>query len=202
VQKIFLTLIGAVAVFAAALPANAGNGEPPIEGIVQNFIPLDKPLPAPSTPVVSKDEGPITLDRFQGKFVVLNFWATWCDPCIRELPSLHRLNAQFAGDDFAVVLISQDRGGFKQTGRFLKKLKVDIADNFIDEKLKFSRAIAVRSLPTTIFLGPDGNEIGRLIGSAEWDEPEAIALIDYYRKHTDKTTETGSAMEEKPGISG
>lgn len=201
-RKIFLTLIGAVGVIAAVLPANAGDGEPPIEGIVQNFIPLDKPLPAPSTPVVSKDEGPITLDRFQGKFVVLNFWATWCGPCIRELPSLHRLNAQFAGDDFAVVLISQDRGGFRQTGRFLKKLKVDIADNFIDEKLKFSRAIAVRSLPTTIFLGPDGNEIGRLIGSAEWDEPEAIALIDYYRKHTGKTAATGSAMEEKPGISG
>lgn len=192
-RKIFLTLIGAVAVIAAAMPANAGDGEAPIIGIVQNFIPLDKPLPAPPTPVVSKDEGPITLDRFQGKFIVLNFWATWCGPCIRELPSLNRLNAQFAGDDFAVVLISQDRGGFKQTDRFLKKLKVDIADNFIDEKLKFSRAIAVRSLPTTIFLGPDGKEIGRLVGSAEWDEPEAVALIDYYRKHTGKAAVTGTS---------
>ena len=184
------------------MPANAEDGEPPIEGIVQNFEPLDKPLPAPPTPVVSKDEGPITLDRFQGKFVVLNFWATWCGPCIRELPSLNRLNAQFAGDDFAVVLISQDRGGFKQTGRFLKKLKVDIPDNFIDEKLKFSRAIAVRSLPTTIFLGPDGKEIGRLVGSAEWDEPEAVALIDYYRKHTGKSAETGSLSEGKPETAG
>lgn len=200
-RKIFFTLVGAVAFFAAALPATAGDGEPPIEGIVQNFMPLDKPLPAPPTPVVSKDDGPITLDRFQGKFVVLNFWATWCGPCIRELPSLNRLNAQFAGDDFAVVLISQDRGGFKQTNRFLKKLKVDIADNFIDEKLKFSRAIAVRSLPTTIFLGPDGNEIGRLVGSAEWDEPEAVALIDYYRKHTEKPVKTGGLEEEYPGSS-
>ena len=198
----FLTLIGAVAVIAAAMPASAGDGEPPIEGSVQNFIPLDKPLPAPPVPVASKDAGPITLDRFQGKFVVLNFWATWCGPCIRELPSLHRLNAQFAGDDFAVVLISQDRGGFKQTDRFLKKLEVDIADNFIDEKLKLSRAIAVRSLPTTIFLGADGKEIGRLVGSAEWDEPEAVALIDYYRKHTEKTAKTGGVIEEKPEISG
>ncbi len=194
-RKTFLTLIGAVAFIAAAMPANAGDGEPPIEGTVQNFIPLDKPLPVPPTPVVSKDEGPITLDRFQGKFIVLNFWATWCGPCIRELPSLNRLNGQYGGDDFAVVLISQDRGGFKQTARFLKKLKVDIADNYIDEKLKFSRAIGVRSLPTTILLGPDGNEIGRLVGSTEWDEPEAIALIDFYREHTEKTAKTGSLIK-------
>jgi hypothetical protein len=51
----------------------------------------------------------------------------------------------------------------------------------------------VRSLPTTVLLGPDGNEIGRLVGSAEWDEPEAVALIDYYRKHADKAAETGTS---------
>jgi thiol-disulfide isomerase/thioredoxin len=192
-RNILLRLMGAAAVIAVAMPANADHGEAPIEGIVQNFFELDKPVAAPPTPVVSKDEGPITLDRFQGKFVVLNFWATWCGPCIRELPSLNRLNAQFAGDDFAVVLISQDRGGFKQTDRFLKKLKIDIPDAFIDEKLKFSRAIAVRSLPTTILIGPDGNEVGRLTGSAEWDEPEAIALIDFYRAHFKKPAETGAS---------
>ncbi|MFT5180949.1 MAG: thiol-disulfide isomerase/thioredoxin [Alphaproteobacteria bacterium] len=192
-RNILLRLMGAAAVIAVAMPANADHGEAPIEGIVQNFFELDKPVAAPPTPVVSKDEGPITLDRFQGKFVVLNFWATWCGPCIRELPSLNRLNAQFAGDDFAVVLISQDRNGFKQTDRFLKKLKIDIPDAFIDEKLKFSRAIGVRSLPTTILIGPDGNEVGRLTGSAEWDEPEAIALIDFYRAHFKKPAETGAS---------
>ncbi len=202
-RDLLLTLMGAAAIIAVTMPASADHGKAPIEGIVQNFFELDKPVAAPPTPVVSKDEGPITLDRFRGKFVVLNFWATWCGPCIRELPSLNRLNAQFAGDDFAVVLISQDRGGFKQTDRFLKKLKIDIADRFIDEKLKFSRAIGVKSLPTTILLDPDGNEVGRLIGSAEWDEPEAIALIDFYRAHAkttlgEKPTETGSVKEEKP----
>ena len=201
-RNFFLTLMGAAAVIAVTMPANADHGEAPIEGIVQNFFELDKPVAAPPTPVVSKDEGPITLDRFRGKFVVLNFWATWCGPCIRELPSLNRLNAKFAGDNFAVVLISQDRGGFKQTDRFLKKLKIDIPDAFIDEKLKYSRAIGVRSLPTTILIDPDGNEVGRLTGSAEWDEPEAIALIDFYRAHVKKPAETGSATEAKPEISG
>jgi len=195
VRKFFLTLLGAAAVIAVTVPAGAGAGEPPIAGSVQNFVPSDKPLPVPSTPVVSKDAGPITLDRFQGKFVVLNFWATWCGPCVRELPSLQRLNAKFAGDDFAVVLISQDRGGFEKTGPFLQKLGIDIPHNFIDEKLKFSHAIAVRGLPTTILLGPDGIEIGRLVGPAEWDEPEAVALINYYRDRTKKAAASGGLTD-------
>ena len=194
----FLTLTGAIALVAATVSAQAEHGEAPIEGIVQNFFELEEPIAAPDTPVVSKDEGPITLDRFEGKFVVLNFWATWCGPCIRELPSLDRLNAKFAGDDFAVVLISQDRGGFKQTDRFLKKLKVTIPDNFIDEKLKYSRAIGVRSLPTTILIGPDGKEVGRLAGAAEWDEPEAVALIEFYRAHFKDGPQTGAADDSQP----
>lgn len=202
----FLTLIRTAALMGATLAvtasASADHGAAPIEGIMQNFFELEKPVAAPNTPFISKDEGPITLDRFRGKFVVLNFWATWCGPCLRELPSLHRLNAQFAGDDFAVVLISQDRGGFEQTDRFLKKLEVAIPDNFIDEKLKYSRAIGVRSLPTTILIGPDGNEIGRLVGAAEWDEPEAVALIDFYRAHFGKDAETGGAAKDKSEKSG
>ncbi len=159
--------------------ANADSG-PPIAGQIQNYEPLDAPLPVPDVAVLARKDGPITLDRFKGKFVVLNFWATWCGPCIRELPSLERLNTALGGEKAQVVLISQDRGGFKQTDRFLKKLKVDFPENFIDERLKFSRAIGVVSLPTTIFIGADGMEVGRLVGSAEWDSPEALELINWY----------------------
>jgi thiol-disulfide isomerase/thioredoxin len=159
--------------------ANTDSG-PPIEGQVQNYEPLLPPLPVPDVTVLAQKDGPITLDRFKGKFVVLNFWATWCGPCIRELPSLERLNTELGGEKAQVVLISQDRDGFKQTDRFLKKLKVNLPDNFIDERLKFSRAISVGSLPTTILIGPDGMELGRLVGSAEWDSPEALDLINWY----------------------
>ena len=159
--------------------ANADSG-PPIEGQVQNYEPLDAPLAFPDVTVLAQEDGPVTLDRFKGKFVVLNFWATWCGPCIRELPSLDRLNTELGGEKAQVVLISQDRGGFKQTDRFLKKLKVDFPDNFIDERLKLSRAIGVVSLPTTILIDADGMEVGRLIGAAEWDSPEALELVNWY----------------------
>jgi thiol-disulfide isomerase/thioredoxin len=189
-MKVFLFTISAALALViwgpvgAIAGADADSG-PPIEGQVQNYEPLDPPLAVPDVTVLTRKDGPITLDRFKGKFVVLNFWATWCGPCIRELPSLERLNTELGGENAQVVLISQDRGGFKQTDRFLKKLKVDFPDNFIDERLKFSRAIGVVSLPTTIFIGPDGMEVGRLVGTAEWDSPEALELINWYVEKAD-----------------
>jgi len=185
-MKVFLFAV--TAAFAIAiigppgLPGDAAaDSGPPIAGQVQNYEPVATPVAVPDVTVLDREDGPVTLDRFKGKFVVLNFWATWCGPCIRELPSLARLNTALGGETAQVVLVSQDRGGFKQTNRFLKKLQVDFPDSFIDERLKFSRAIGVVSLPTTILIGPDGKEVGRLVGHAEWDSPEALALIDWYR---------------------
>ena len=189
-MKVFLFKTVAAFALVMSVPlglqdsANADSG-PPIAGQVQNYEPLEAPLPVPDVPVLDQKDGPITFDRFKGKFLVVNFWATWCGPCIRELPSLDRLNTALDGEKAQVVLISQDRGGFKQTDRFLKKLKVDFPDNFVDERLKFSRAIGVVSLPTTILIGPDGLEIGRLVGSAEWDSPEALELINWYIDRAD-----------------
>tara|TARA_A100001037_G_C15016083_1_gene574027 strand:+ start:332 stop:907 length:576 start_codon:yes stop_codon:yes gene_type:complete len=185
-MKVFLSTVATAFLLAilspqvAPTPAVADSG-PPIAGQVQNYEPRETALAIPDVPVLGKADGSVTLDRFKGKFVVLNFWATWCGPCVRELPSLARLNTELGGEKALVVLISQDRGGFKQTDRFLKKLRVDFPDNFIDERLKFSRAIGVAFLPTTILIGPDGKEVGRLVGHAEWDSPEALELIDWYR---------------------
>lgn len=160
-------------------PVLAESG-PPIEGEIQNFEAFSEPLETTDVTVLTKDGGTTTLEQFRGKFVVLNFWATWCGPCIRELPSLERLNAALPDDKALVVLVSQDRGGFKQTERFLKKLDVEFPDNFVDERLRFSRALGVVSLPTTILIAPDGREVGRLVGAAEWDSPEALALVNWY----------------------
>jgi thiol-disulfide isomerase/thioredoxin len=181
-------LFAAVAVFAlAAGPAGDVRAEsgPPVGGQVQYYEALGEPVPIPDVTVLAKGEGAVSLDRFRGKFVVLNFWATWCGPCIRELPSLERLNAALGGEKALVVLISQDRGGFPQTDRFLQRLGVDFPDKFIDEKLRFSRAIGVGSLPTTILIDPDGREVGRLVGTAEWDSPEALDLVNWYVAQAD-----------------
>ncbi len=180
--KLFLTLIVIASIFVS-VSAYSDHGKPPIQGIVNNFTELSRPAPASITPLLSRDQGQITLETYHGKFVLLNIWATWCVPCMHELPSLSRLNAQLSDENFQVILVSQDRGGFKQTDKFLKKHKIDISGAFIDNKLKYSRAMKINAIPTTILIGPTGTEIGRLVGSIEWDHPEAIALINYYLKH-------------------
>jgi thiol-disulfide isomerase/thioredoxin len=166
--------------FGSTLSTSLADSGPPIEGQVQNYEAFAEPLGTSDVTVLAKDGSAASLDQFKGKFIVLNFWATWCGPCVRELPSLERLDAALPEDKAQVVLISQDRGGFKQTERFLKKLKVNFPDNFIDERLKYSRSIGVVSLPTTVFLDTNGKEVGRLVGTAEWDSPEALALVNWY----------------------
>ena len=174
---------------SAAVSAESG---PLIEGQVQNYEAFPEPIETSDVTVLTKDGGKTTLEQFKGKFVVLNFWATWCGPCIRELPSLERLDAALPDDKAQVVLVSQDRGGFKQTERFLNKLNVNFPDNFVDERLKFSRSIGVVSLPTTILIAPDGKEVGRLVGTAEWDSPEALALVNWYLDQDAKASKNGS----------
>jgi thiol-disulfide isomerase/thioredoxin len=193
--KLFLTVIGVTSIFVP-VSAYSDHGKPPIKGIVNNFIELSRPAPAPITPLLSRDQGQITLESFLGKFVLLNFWATWCVPCVRELPSLSRLNAQLSDENFQVVLVSQDRTGFKQTDKFIEKHKIDIPQAFIDNKLKYSRAMDINSIPTTILIGTDGVEIGRLVGSIEWDHKEAIALINYYLGHKIKEKNNISLLKK------
>lgn len=173
-----VALTAVIVVFAAFYYDNQRDA-PPVVGSMQNFIVADKPVPAPAVSVIARDGSRVTLDRYRGKLVVLNFWATWCAPCVRELPSLQRLSRRLS-DDGVVILISQDRGGFERVTPFLDKLNIDIADSFVDDRRGYSRAIIVQSLPTTVVMGRDGRELGRLVGPAEWDSPEALALIDYY----------------------
>lgn len=157
-----------------------GGASPPLEGVfATNFTLLDRPVPAPLERFQDLQGNPAKLADFTGRVVVLNFWATWCAPCLREMPSLDRLQAALGGDGFTVVLMSQDRRGAEQVEPFLAKLDIGLTSQ-LDPKMALFRALGGRSLPTTILFDADGNELGRLVGPAEWDRPEALALIRYY----------------------
>ena len=102
------------------------------------------------------------LADWQGKYVLVNFWATWCAPCRKEVPGLAALQAEFGGDDFEVVTIATGRNPVAGINRFFEEIGVDNLPVLLDPKQKLARDMAVMGLPATLLLDPEGREIARL----------------------------------------
>jgi thiol-disulfide isomerase/thioredoxin len=123
----------------------------------------------------------VTLADKRGRVVLMNFWATWCLPCVREMPSLDRLQAMFDKSVFEVVLISEDRDP-AVIEPFFERLGLNNMAGYHDPRSSLSRQLAIIGLPTTLLIDSHGNEIGRVVGAAEWDSPAALELIRRYTK--------------------
>jgi len=131
-------------------------------------------------PFLNENGASVTLEAFRGKIVVLNFWATWCPPCVREMPALDRLQAQLGGSDFAVVAVSTDRASMRALRAFYAKTGITHLKLYHDPTGALARAINVTGLPTTVILGQDGQALGRHVGYMEWDHPDFVA---WFRRH-------------------
>ncbi len=158
----------------------AADGPPPVSGWMEQFSFIDPQRPAPQTPFQVGDGREVTLADFQGNVMLLNFWATWCAPCVRELPSLDRLQALLGGEGLLVLAINQDRRGAEVAGPFLEKLGASHLVVFVDRRMRLGRALGVRGLPWSFLIDRDGNVVGELAGYAKWDTPEGLALIRHY----------------------
>ena len=117
------------------------------------------------------------LPAWRGRVVLVNLWATWCAPCRREMTALDRLQKKLGGPDFEVVAISVDRKGLEASAAFLTETGVQSLALYVDPTSKALAALKAPGLPLTVLLDRNGHEIGRLIGPAEWDSPEAENLI-------------------------
>jgi thiol-disulfide isomerase/thioredoxin len=153
---------------------------PPISGTVKNFTPTDPARPAPIEGFYDGQGRDVSLLDFGGKVVLLNLWATWCVPCLTELPSLDRLQAQLGGADFQVVAVSVDRRGLDAVRPFFAKLKIAALPIYVEPQNRLASALGLQVLPSTIIIGRNGTMRGKMIGAAKWDAPEALALIRYY----------------------
>lgn len=151
---------------------------------------VDPPVAAPDLTVVDAAGAQHSLKDFAGKFILVNFWATWCPPCRKEMPSLDRLQARLGGPDFDVVPVSLDRGGMDKVQAFLKDNGIRNLTAYLDPDAKSMALFGFPGLPTSVLIDPDGREIARLIGGAEWDSPPIVAEIV---SMIDARTQTGAA---------
>ena len=143
----------------------------------QNFLLHEKPREVPVIAFADDGGRQVTLEDFRGRLVLLNVWATWCPPCVKEMPMLDALQAELGGEDFEVVALSIDRAGPEAVRGFFERTGVENLSLYIDETSRASTKLGVLGLPATLLINSQGRELGRLIGPAEWDEPEMVEFL-------------------------
>ena len=154
----------------AGVPERARLGE---------FIPVTPPAPAPAISFADLSGNPVSLSDFAGKIILVNLWATWCEPCVREMPSLERMQARL-GDKITVVAISEDHGGSKAVEPFIGRLGLKSVKTYLDPKSAVERAFEVQGLPTSFLIDRKGRVLGRVEGAAEWDSPKLLETLESF----------------------
>lgn len=161
-------------------PLSGARAVPLYGELAQNYTRIVPPVPAPQVPFLDGQEQSVRLGDFKGQVILLNFWATWCAPCIQEMPSLGRV--QERRDNLRVVAVSLDRGGLEVPRAFLKKLSLTHLGLYKDQKNQLSRAFKLRAIPSSFLIDKSGNLVGELAGPFEWDQDSVLNLVDYYSR--------------------
>lgn len=129
------------------------------------------------TPFTTEAGDSMTLADYQGKHIVLNFWATWCAPCRLEMPMLSDLQTELGGEGFEVVTIATGRNAPPAMKTFFDEIGVSNLPLHRDPKGQLAREMGVFGLPITVILDPEGKEIARLRGDAHWNSESAKVIL-------------------------
>ena len=122
----------------------------------------------------------INLNEFENSLIIINFWATWCAPCIEEMPSLNRLQANPVFNNLQIIPINVGRDNVEKSKNFYKKLKINNLEIYFDKDVELANKFLLRGLPTTVFINKKGEEFARVIGFVNFDDNKIIKWLQKY----------------------
>ena len=160
----------------AAIATDLSSVEALREGDMKKLV-FAAPVEVPQVPFFMPDGSEATLGDFAGKYILVNFWATRCAPCRKEMPELNALQEEFGGDAFEVVTIATGRNSPAGIEKFFAETGITALPRAQDPKSALAREMGILGLPITVLIDPEGQEIARLRGDAEWHSDRARAIV-------------------------
>lgn len=176
--KVYSSILLALAISLVGFKALATHKtNESYDGTIKSFRWLESPITVAEVLIRNEQKESIELARFNGKIVLLNLWASWCPPCIKELPALDRLQQRLGGDDFIVVAVSLDDDP-NLARQMFSDLSIQSMVLYSQSAENLGRHFPVDVLPTTFLIDRDGRAMGLLRSSINWDDPELDSLIN------------------------
>lgn len=168
----------ALAVFANPANADIAAANAARAGDMRKLAFHSTPVAIPDVTFQTFEGAPTSLAHYRGKYVVLNFWATWCPPCRKEMPMLSALQDARGGDRFAVVTLATGPNPKAGMQKLFDELGITNLPMHRDPQQGLARRMGVVGLPVTVILDPEGREVARMVGEAHWSDDNALLLVD------------------------
>jgi len=160
------------------LNTNNTYSQPNILKTFNNIIIHEKPKDLPNLELINQKGNKIIFNDFSSKLTLLNFWATWCAPCKKELPKLDVLDQNIPQSQLNIILVNIENIKYAKIQTFFDELKVKNLVSFFDVKLKLTKKLKLRGIPVTLIVNPKGKEVGRIIGDLDFTDPRFITWIN------------------------
>lgn len=163
--------VGGVVLYGMMAEVHAVSHPP---AALERLKPEEKAAPVPAVAFSDAKGGQHILSQFKGRYVLVNLWATWCAPCVAELPALAKLQQSVPASQLQIVAVNVGRSTPSETASFLKQHRAGALTVYVDSNVALVRAFGAYGLPLSVLIDPDGKEVARAVGPSEWSAPEAI----------------------------